>query len=211
MNVPEKEFREIFCNRCKNPRCELAQGGDSRWANRMITQEDRLLRNPKFADTKDPKYDKIRLQNFLSLVNEAIELNTQESAADWDLKWDSAQPEMFVSTQEPKPVEEKAIPQAEILVEEKIEVIVDKTPDPVTVPDQVIREESPIKPTRVSFLNTPFPSEGVMVDGSPVPTQVPKPQLPPEDPWAVPKKPTNVVPVGAKVVMGGSGGKKNGS
>jgi hypothetical protein len=53
--------------------------------------------------------------------------------------------------------------------------------------------------------NTTFPSDGMMLDGSP-----PPPPAPPVDPWA-PKKPVGtVVPVGGKVVLGG-GSKQGGS
>jgi hypothetical protein len=201
MNVPEKDFRNIFCNRCKNPRCAFSEGGDSPWANRILTQEDRLLNNPKFAHKDDPQFNNIRAQKFLSILHEAIELNSQERAADWTLKWEEAQPQMFVPpAQESEPlVEEQPAPIPEPVVEVQKPVV----PIPVE-----LKEEIPV--VKKSFLNTPFPSEGVMLDGSPVTPQEPKSQTPPPDPWDVPKKPTNVVAVGAKVVMGGSGGKKNG-
>lgn len=80
-------------------------------------------------------------------------------------------------------------------------------------------------PSRRQFLppmgNIPLPSEGVMVDGSTPPKPAERPDVrakpttatpPPEvDPWAAPvppKKPSNVVPVGGRVVLGGKPGEK---
>lgn len=53
--------------------------------------------------------------------------------------------------------------------------------------------------------NTRYPTEGMMVDGSPAPRAVEQPATPEPDPWApAPEKPTNVIPVGGKIVLGGA-------
>ena len=80
-------------------------------------------------------------------------------------------------------------------------------PEPPLAPPPV--SASPVRPAPpASFGNTPFPEEGAMIDGGPIPEPFrpptpaprPAPKTAPIDPWS-PAGP-KVVPLGARVKMG---------
>lgn len=82
---------------------------------------------------------------------------------------------------------------------------------PAKMPDPPRVAGRPFLPT---VGNIPVPSGGIMIDGSPPPSPrergVPSQGTAAADPWAAPtqkKKVDNVVPVGARVVLGGKGSK----
>lgn len=80
--LPERDFKSMFCQRCRNHSCENAGWSWSTWEERISTQEDRFLKNPKFADIEDPRFDGVREQDFPVLLQEALRLN---SGVDWDV------------------------------------------------------------------------------------------------------------------------------
>lgn len=83
MQVPPKEFERTFCRVCRNQKCERSAGSKDKWVNRMATQVDRLLANPKFADPDDPRYQDIRATDFPSALREAMRLEISDRKNDW--------------------------------------------------------------------------------------------------------------------------------
>ena len=63
--VPEKDFTEMFCNRCRNTSCVRAGWATSTWDRRISTQVDRLLLNPNIISQEGTKWEEI--PNFESL------------------------------------------------------------------------------------------------------------------------------------------------
>ena len=78
------EFKQIFCNRCRNTDCVNAGWSGSIWKGRMDTQVQALLEDPKFADLSNPKYAQIREADFPSLLHKAMRLEISDRKADWE-------------------------------------------------------------------------------------------------------------------------------
>lgn len=219
--IPPREFMGIFCNRCRNAACVNAGWSGGKWVDRMLTQVDRLLDHPQFADPNTEKFDPLRKLDFREL-SESLVLRTK--ADPW------GGPEVHFAD----PDRETASNQ---IVEDAVKALsasrgVAPRPEPDPVPPKVeppppepkperrnpayFQQEAaprpsaePPKPIPVPvesrMVNTPFPAEGVMIGGEP-----PPPQHPPAssvDPWAAPApSPSNKsvkVAVGAKIKMGG--------
>lgn len=83
--VSPKEFEHLFCRVCRNQECTRSAGSKDRWLNRMTTQVDRLLVNPKFADPNDPQFRDIRATDFPSAVREAMRLEISDRRGDWSV------------------------------------------------------------------------------------------------------------------------------
>lgn len=241
--MPPKEFEQRFCRVCKNQECHRAGWGESRWVERMSTQVDRLLDNPTFADPRDPQYRHIREHDFPDLLREAIRVEIIEQKGDWSIptevdvmtsvgaKGVQVQPELTPSstTQDEK---------------EGQKIDPDKTSDTIgsdsNTPPNFQRENltsqqadpnRQIKPQEKKgvslYTNTPFPKEGLMIDGSsPVQKTNPnmaqnEPQADPRvrqpsrftlDSWSSPEltKPKNLVKKGARIQMSGTPPKPKG-
>lgn len=80
--LPEQQFKATFCQRCRNHSCENAGWSWSSWEERISSQEDRFLKNPKFANVNDPRFDRVREQDFPVLIQEALRLN---SGSEWEI------------------------------------------------------------------------------------------------------------------------------
>ncbi len=80
------EFRSTFCHNCANARCRNSQGsGMTDWLKRMMTQEDRLLNNPDFADPRDPQYASIRDLDFKSMIRRSLAIEVSTRKGDWSV------------------------------------------------------------------------------------------------------------------------------
>ena len=53
MGLSEKEFKQTFCDRCKNRECFRADWAFSSWDKRIRTQEDRMLVNPNIVKKEE--------------------------------------------------------------------------------------------------------------------------------------------------------------
>lgn len=53
MGLSEKEFKQTFCDACKNRECVRADWAFSSWDKRILTQEDRLLINPNIVSQSE--------------------------------------------------------------------------------------------------------------------------------------------------------------
>ena len=227
--ISPKEFQQRFCAVCKNQECHRAGWGESRWLQRMSTQEDRLLTNPNFADPRDPKYRHIREHDFPSLLREAIRIEVIEQKGDWSVPTEAdisaavsdkgvnvhSELPLSSATQDEKTPESETpdIPDKSLGVEEE------NTPKKFVESPSSEKSEprTEIKPTQKKgaklFTNTPFPKEGLMVDGSkPLPQKtesspqsVRQPTRFTLDSWSSPEvsKPKNIVKKGARIQMGG--------
>lgn len=83
MGMTPNEFEQTFCRQCRNPTCDRSAGSGLRWLKRIMTQEERLLNNPKFADPNDPRFKEIRSVEFPSALKEAMKLEISERRGDW--------------------------------------------------------------------------------------------------------------------------------
>jgi hypothetical protein len=81
---PEK-FKAVFCRVCNNGDCTNSALGKASWTDRMMTQEDRLLNHPRFADQDDPQFAALRGQDFRDAVREAMSLEIADRRGDWEV------------------------------------------------------------------------------------------------------------------------------
>ncbi len=85
LNVAPQAFSSQFCSRCTQPACSRSLTSRSRWMGRILTQEDRLLDNPKFADTKDPKFRELAGMDFKNMLRQALAIEISSRANDWTI------------------------------------------------------------------------------------------------------------------------------
>ena len=199
------EFQEMFCVRCKNPDCVNARWGDSMFAARIATQEERLLR-PQRADPNSPKYAQILKAEFVDMLQQAMRLEIADRRGDWSIP-----PEIPILDGQ----DVLAQPAASTAVDDAVRALSNKpqTPQKPKEPEVPKRvsdlEPVPLEPVpvprqvapgfRMPTGNIPVPSSGVMVDGSTAPPVQPVAEV---DPWAIPDPGIQKVAVGAKVKMG---------
>ncbi len=84
-SLPPEEFRKTFCEQCMNTGCLNSRGSGTSWAKRVLTQEDRLLKNPLFSDPRDPQYKKISEMDFQNVLREVISIDLAEARGDWSI------------------------------------------------------------------------------------------------------------------------------
>lgn len=231
--IPPREFMGIFCNRCRNSACANAGWSGGKWVDRMLTQVDRLLDHPQFADPSTEKFDPLRKLDFREL-NEALVLRTKADPwggpevhlADPSAETSSnrivedavralsasrsgVQPEVAQPPAPPvpePPVAQPTAPEPPPVRRNPAYFKTDSPPEAVAPPPPQPKM-APV-PVAERMVNTPFPQEGVMLDGSPPPAHAPT-NAGGADPWAPPPSanPSNNkairVSVGAKVKMGG--------
>ena len=77
-----EQFRQMFCNVCLNPGCTNSRGSTSKWNQRMLTQEDRLLHNPAFAPERSD--ERMGIPDFKNLIQEALRVEISTQRADWE-------------------------------------------------------------------------------------------------------------------------------
>ena len=86
--MPPEEFQKTFCNQCMNTKCQNSKGSGTSWAKRILTQEERLLRNPVFSDPRDPQFKRISEMDFQNVLREVISVDLAESRGDWSIPSD---------------------------------------------------------------------------------------------------------------------------
>ena len=79
-----EDFTNSFCRVCRNQNCKRSGQGRTSWLRRVLTQQERLIDNPKFADPNDPKYADIRDQDFKDMLREALRLEIADQKGDWE-------------------------------------------------------------------------------------------------------------------------------
>ena len=211
-----EEFKAMFCRVCENPTCKNSKTGQSRWMSRILTQEDRLLINPKFAlDGAGDSYP-----DFHDMVRQALSAEISTRKGDWSVPTDAevreAARELLtapVGFQKPPPERwcvKGDSPGAEYEVSREHEGnwtctckaftfgqggckhISDIQTKLANAPEESVPapqgRPAPFLPPSV---NTAVPAGGILVGG---------PKEPENDPWAVPER---KVGVGARVTLGG--------
>jgi hypothetical protein len=224
---PPREFMAIFCNHCRNPACVNAGYASSKFEERIAMQVSRLITNPAFADPNDPTFRELRKMEFVTR-DVPIELNRDPWAGPGV---HLAEQDRNVQTNEmvENAVAALAAASGKKYPPRAIEAEGMKSdedaPKPSPLPPQAsprpatetapTGQQEPPRPSPRHYLidrpgtlpgkemmNTPFPAEGVMLDGSPPPA--PGSESPAEDPWSTSGTPVaKKVAVGAKVKMGG--------
>lgn len=120
-------FKKQFCDNCMNVGCRNSRGAGTRWNQRMMTQEDRLLINPQFAP--DNAATVLGLPDFKNMIQEALRIEISTQRNDWE------------------PVSDADVGRA---AAEMLGMIppsgFQKAPDPEPEPEPA--EEDPLKPVR---------------------------------------------------------------
>lgn len=207
--LPFKEFMLVWCQKCRNSACRNAGWGTSKWVARMATQEDRLLDNPIFADPEDPNFTYVREVDFPDLLKQAIRLEIATRNNDWEIpSQDSVEQQVEKNNNQGLHFEKETGKPSIVSREQEEEEdgIPTAHPDSSDNPTQqqtatnlpLPSDLSLAKPRRF-MSNTPFPSEGVMLDGGSPPPE--EDSSPSEDPWA-PKPSERKVNVGATIDLG---------
>jgi len=161
-SVTVELLREVFCSRCRQPKCIHSALLKGLWLQRMQTQEDKLLYNPVFADESHPLAGK---HEFKSMIREAIRLNIAERRGDWEIPSDE-EVDGYVSQQVGNMVRSPEEP-PESEPPKKDLGIIDMKPPPGFMSMEPPEKKVPHPGDIQVFSNTETPIEGVMVDGSP--------------------------------------------
>lgn len=221
-HVPPKEFMGIFCKRCRNGDCVNAGWAESTWGDRIATQLSRLILNPNFADPSDSTFDPVRDLDFRQVTEPLVVSGDpwavpQVHLADLERQTNrNTEVEIAVrrlnenreSSLKVEPQVQAPAPQVHVITQEP-----PKPPPPVNTSQGPVRpnprhysteapptETLPVPAPRE--VNTSFPMEGLMLDGSPPSAPTPA-SVTGEDPWAAPAGPkVRKVAVGARVRMG---------
>jgi len=176
-------FQEAWCRRCINPECTRSLYGQSRFDLRVNSWEERLFRNPPRMDASDPRFQQIAGKRFLSLdVGPAPEVRSWVDPS----QVQAPTPNLVADPTPVSPVREVSAP----------------NPPPKPEPALVVTEPKPIpanSPKEILLMNTPNQG-GRMLPGAPT---LPNPPGP--DAWSAPKPAENVIPVGGRVKLKGSG------
>lgn len=78
-----EQFKQMFCGVCLNPGCRNSRGAGSKWTQRMLTQEDRLLNNPQFAPENAAAV--LGIPDFKDMVHQALALEISDKRGDWEV------------------------------------------------------------------------------------------------------------------------------
>lgn len=81
--VSPEEFKKLICDHCRNPECTRAKWGYTHFDQRIETQVDRLLVNPKFSDLKLSKHVQISQQDFPDIRQKVERLIISAARNDW--------------------------------------------------------------------------------------------------------------------------------
>lgn len=80
-----EQFKKTFCDNCLNPGCVNSKAAGTSWMNRILTQEEVLLRNPLFANENDPLFSSLRSVDFKDLLQQALALEIADRKGDWSI------------------------------------------------------------------------------------------------------------------------------
>jgi hypothetical protein len=78
-------FKKQFCDVCMNSGCRNSKGSTMSWSERMRTQAELLLHNPRFSDPNDPNFAAIRGMNFEDKLREALAIEVSIQKGDWSI------------------------------------------------------------------------------------------------------------------------------
>lgn len=81
--VSPEEFKQLICDHCRQPRCTRAKWGYTHFDQRMETQVDRLLINPKFSDMTLPEHVQIADADWPDIKQKVERLIVSAARGDW--------------------------------------------------------------------------------------------------------------------------------
>lgn len=213
--LSEKDFKTLFCRRCRNQSCNLSRWGESRWKSRMDTQVEHLLERPLFADPNDSNFESLRRIEFESLLHKAEALIVSDLKGDWDVPAYFKTEQVHLAEVAPQETKEGSLSKVEEALRamrNKGSNIIDKKPEPIPPPsigEEEIKEELNGEPEREEppIAVAPAPVPAPMPAPMPAPAQASKRKglmigggqepPPPQNDWGVPQE--KVVKVGAKI------------
>ena len=77
-----EQFKQMFCGVCMNVGCRNSKGAGTKWNQRMLTQEDRLLNNPAFAPEMTAEI--MGLPDFKNMIQDALRVEISTQRGDWE-------------------------------------------------------------------------------------------------------------------------------
>lgn len=77
-----EQFKNEFCSACMNVGCRNSRGAGTKWNQRIISQEDRLLNNPQFAP--EDAATALGLPDFKNMIQEALRVEISTQRNDWE-------------------------------------------------------------------------------------------------------------------------------
>ena len=77
-----EQFTQMFCGVCMNVGCRNSKGAGTKWNQRMLTQEDRLLNNPAFAPEMTAEI--MGLPDFKNMIQDALRVEISTKRGDWE-------------------------------------------------------------------------------------------------------------------------------
>jgi hypothetical protein len=189
--LTQSQFEETFCKVCKNRTCVRAGWAFSKWDKRILTQEDRLLKNPNIVlQSESSRWD--GLAN-LEVFQEPQTIEVWGGASNATLiqiDTPPSAPLVIIGESTPKvKVPEVVTPTPDT---ERVEL---PTTQPPPIPPPEV-EPDPIIISRSSALNTP--AQEITLGEAPRSSSNAPPKNFSSDPWAV----TETLPVGGKFKMG---------
>lgn len=200
-SVSEKEFRHLWCRRCRNRECRHSNWGEGIWSNRMETQVDRLLDNPKFGDPRQEQFRFLQSIIFEDMKHHAVPIHLSEQNDNWEIP-SAEQVRNVLEGKEPlsrSEVGELRVNSANERKEEENEedVSLNEKEKSEKEKEQITQSET-IRPTPtiVHSANTNVEDGGIMIG------DVSEDHTVEIDEWSVPPTVANIIPVGGKVVMG---------
>lgn len=81
--IPHSHVTQTCCPFCHNPKCKRAGWADSKWQQRMNTQEEYLLINPKFSDLTLPSHMEVHQVDWVDTRRKAMKLHIAAQKGDW--------------------------------------------------------------------------------------------------------------------------------
>jgi hypothetical protein len=121
-----QQFETTFCQICRNGICDRSAANGVQWLKRILTQQERLLDNPHFADPNDPSFASIRERDFPSTLKEAMRLEISERKGDWSVPTEietNAYALEMMGIVSPAPSEPKGFQAPEIEVKDEDRII----------------------------------------------------------------------------------------
>lgn len=211
-SVSEKDFRLLWCKRCRNQECRFSQWGDGLWKSRMDTQVDRLLDNPLFGDPRQEQFRYLQDIIFEDMKHHAVALHLSSANNDWEIPSEK-QVNDFIENPHLETKSSVGQKSEKSISDENPQKLEEKEPLKEEVPrdgghDLVTSDEMHLvstKPNRPPSVNTPVSDEGIMIDGDEPTSKAPNVEI---DEWSVPPTVENIIPIGGRVVMGKKGDKK---
>jgi len=194
-----KSFQELFCAFCRNRNCSLARWGWDKFSKRVTTQAERLLNPTRIDPALYPK-----LANFKDMLETAIQIELADRKGDWvvpeisirDGVLETATAATTSAVDAAAQVLAQSRGQELSLVVPQQEKVISEEPRPLPPPQKVQQGHSVPKEK-----NTPFPTEGLMLDGTTAPASTAQQPIV-VDAWAVAPVKGQVVKPGARIQLG---------